>query len=44
MLEREYTIREKVAELIILQKDSIFEEIKNKLIVDENYYVRNIFI
>ena len=41
--EKEYTIREKVAQIVILAEDNLFESIKNTLKNDENYYVRNIF-
>ena len=38
--QKEYTIREKIAQIII--KTNKFEDIKQKLINDENYYVRQI--
>ena len=38
--EREYTIREKTAQIVALIDDDKFSEIKNKLKNDENYYVR----
>ena len=36
--EREYTIREKAAQILVL-----LDSVKEKLMNDENYYVRNIF-
>lgn len=39
-LEKEYTIREKVAQIIKLTENTEFDLIKSKLITDENYYVR----
>ena len=40
----EYTIREKCAKLVkILPQEKDLSEMKNKLLNDENYYVRNIF-
>jgi hypothetical protein len=42
--EKEYTIREKVAEIIFIQKDERFNNLKIKLQNDENYYVKSIFI
>ena len=41
--ETEYTIREKVAQILILTSDKEFTELKNTLKNDENYYVRAIF-
>ena len=41
--EREYTIREKVAQILINLNDSIYNEIKNSLKQDENYYVKLVF-
>jgi hypothetical protein len=41
--EKEYTIREKVAQILILIKDDEFIELKEKLKCDENYYVRTVF-
>lgn len=41
--ENEYTIREKVAQIVILKNSDKFYELKNKLINDENYYVKNAF-
>ncbi len=38
--EKEYTIREKVAQILILSNDDIFLSIKDKLCNDENYYVK----
>lgn len=38
--EREYTIREKTAQIVVLTP---FEELKNLLKNDENYYVRAVF-
>lgn len=42
-IEREYTIREKVAQIIVLLQDDRLTELKSKLQNDENYYVRNVF-
>ena len=39
-LEKEYTIREKVAQLITLVDNDKFTPIKEKLLKDKNYYVR----
>jgi hypothetical protein len=39
--EREYTIREKVAIIVKKQADIKFEQLREKLLNDENYYVRN---
>ena len=39
--EREYTIREKVAQIVILLDDECLQDLKLKLQNDENYYVRN---
>lgn len=41
--EKEYTVREKAAQIVVLLEDSSFDEIKNLLKNDENYYVKNIF-
>lgn len=41
--EREYTIREKAAQILILLESEKFNSLKEKLMNDENYYVRNIF-
>lgn len=38
--EKEYTIREKIAQILCLTNNEIFIPLKNKLIQDENYYVR----
>lgn len=38
--EKEYTIREKVAQILNLINDRIFFDLKEKLRKDENYYVR----
>lgn len=38
--EKEYTIREKVAQILILLNDDIFAQLKEKLRKDENYYVK----
>ena len=40
--QKEYTIREKTAQ--ILAVTNIFPELKNKLMDDENYYVRAAFL
>ena len=42
-LEKEYTIREKVAKILLKLKAPIFGELKLKLKNDENYYVRMVF-
>ena len=41
--EREYTVREKAAEIIAKTDDSMFDELKKTLQNDENYYVRAVF-
>lgn len=41
--EREYTIREKTAQLIKISNNKIFDSIKKELMNDDNYYVKNIF-
>ena len=41
--EREYTVREKAAEIIAKVDDSMFDELKKTLQNDENYYVRTVF-
>lgn len=41
--EKEYTIREKAAQILVLRNNSIFNELKTSLINDDNYYVRNVF-
>ena len=41
--EREYTIREKTAQLIKIANNKIFDSIKKELMNDDNYYVKNIF-
>ena len=38
--EKEYTIREKVAQILVLTKNEIFRPLIDKLKQDENYYVR----
>lgn len=38
--EKEYTIREKAAQILKLLDDEIYKDIKEKLSHDENYYVR----
>jgi len=40
-IEQEYTIREKVAQIIMLLDDERLQDLKLKLQNDENYYVRN---
>ena len=40
--QNEYTVREKAAQ--ILQKTNKYEELKSKLLNDENYYVRQVFL
>lgn len=42
-MEQEYTIREKVAQILINMSSSEFIELQNKLKEDENYYVREVF-
>ena len=42
--EREYTIREKAAQILVLLDDEIFKDLKFQLQNDENYYVRNAII
>lgn len=42
--EREYTIREKTAQILVMLELEKFNSLKEKLINDENYYVRNIFL
>lgn len=39
----EYTIREKVAQIVIIKDASAYSKLKELLINDENYYVRNVF-
>ena len=41
--EKEYTIREKVAQILILVDNETFNDLKTYLKNDENYYVRNVF-
>ena len=41
--EKEYTIREKVAQILLLTNNTVFEQLKNTLKSDENYYVREVF-
>jgi hypothetical protein len=41
--EKEYTIREKVAQILILTNEDKFIELKEQLKCDENYYVRTVF-
>ena len=41
--EKEYTIREKVAQILIMLESSSFDGLKDKLKRDENYYVREVF-
>ena len=41
--EREYTVREKVAQILVLTNEPIFEELKQKLKNDTNYYVKEVF-
>ena len=38
--ENEYTIREKVAQILVLLKQKKYSKLKEKLMSDENYYVR----
>ena len=41
--EKEYTIREKVAQILVLTNNKALNELKNKLTQDENYYVKAVF-
>ena len=41
--EKEYTIREKVAQILVLTTNDIFEPLISALKSDENYYVREVF-
>ena len=41
--EKEYTIREKIAQILLLTNNTVFEQLKNTLKSDENYYVREVF-
>ena len=41
--EREYTIREKAAQIISVMEDDKLAPLRDKLKNDENYYVRNVF-
>lgn len=41
--EKEYTIREKVAQILVLMDIKEFASLKNILQSDENYYVREVF-
>ncbi len=41
--ESEYTIREKVAQIVLEIKNSEFKPLRSKLMNDENYYVRTAF-
>ena len=41
--EKEYTIREKVAQILVLCETKEFDELKKTLKDDENYYVREVF-
>ena len=40
--EREYTIREKAAQIISKINSSKYEQLREELLKDENYYVRNV--
>ena len=40
--QNEYTVREKAAQII--QKSNKYKELKSKLLNDENYYVRQVFL
>jgi len=42
-IEKEYTIREKVAQIVLLSNIPCLDRIKNSLKNDENYYVRAVF-
>lgn len=41
--ETEYTIREKAAQIVIQIKSNAFKELKETLLNDNNYYVREVF-
>ena len=41
--EKEYTIREKAAQILVNLTNPDFENLKSRLINDENYYVREVF-
>ncbi len=41
--EKEYTVREKAAQIVVLLNDKAFDELKKLLQNDENYYVKNVF-
>ena len=41
--EKEYTVREKAAQIAVITEDSLFNNVKDILKNDENYYVRNVF-
>ena len=40
--QNEYTVREKAAQII--QKSNKYKELKSKLLNDENYYVKQVFL
>lgn len=42
--ENEYTIKEKIAQILIMLEDNRFNKLKNELQNYENYYVRRVFI
>ena len=42
--EKEYTIREKVAQILVQIDSDLVDELKKQLKNDENYYVRNTFL
>lgn len=43
-IQKEYTVREKVAEILIMEEFSELSELKKALQNDSNYYVRNVFL
>lgn len=40
--EAEYTVREKAAQIIVNQTSSVFDDLKNQIKNDENYYIKRI--
>jgi len=44
VLEEEYTIREKVAQILILTNKEEYLNLKEKIQNDNNYYVKNVFL
>ena len=41
--ESEYTIREKIAQIVINLETDVFKALKQELKNDSNYYVKNVF-